>query len=204
MASRSELPKTHQKVLDFIKRFSATQGFSPSYSDIQKALDISRGSVQNSIAWLKKHAYIAGAAGKARAIVLLKEETLRCGIPLLGEISAGFLSEPLQDNEMLDLNLDPQRHFALRVSGDSMVGAGIHNGMTALFQRVPDGYEPSSGRIVAAWVEGEGTTLKHFYREGQQVILRAANPAYPAQEIDTTKQLLRIDGVWFGTLAEGV
>jgi repressor LexA len=205
MNARPSLPKPHEKVLGFIKDFlSVNKGVSPSYSEIQNGLGLSRGSVQNSLSWLKNHHYIGKMAGKARSIILLDiEPTVQTrGIPLLGEIAAGYLSEPLHAQETVDFNLDPDQHFALRVSGDSMRDAGILNGMKALFKRVPDGYEPSPGKIVAAWVEGSGTTLKRFYRNEQTVILEAANPDYQPQPIDTSKVLLRIEGIWVGTIAE--
>jgi repressor LexA len=205
MNTKPPLPKPHEKVLGFIKDFlSVNKGVSPSYSEIQTGLGLSRGSVQNSLGWLETHRYIGKMAGKARSIILLDiEPTVPArGIPLLGEIAAGYLSEPLQTQETIDFNLDPDQHFALRVSGDSMRDAGILNGMKALFKRVPDGYEPSPGKIVAAWVEGSGTTLKRFYRNEQTVILEAANPDYQPQPIDTSKILLRIEGIWVGTIAE--
>ena len=72
-------------------------------------------------------------------------------IPCWGEIAAGFLSEPAISPELIDFECpDPKTDFSLRVSGDSMIGAGIANGASVIFKRVPDGYEPRPGQIVAA------------------------------------------------------
>ena len=103
------------------------------------------------------------------------------GLPLAGLIVAGFPSpseEELRDIISFDAYLVPRANasFLLRVSGDSMTGAGIMPGDLVIVEK---GRQPKVGNIVIAEVDGQWT-MKYFRREKGQVFLEAANPAYPA------------------------
>jgi repressor LexA len=116
-------------------------------------------------------------------------------LPVRGEIAAGALFEPATETEeYLTLDYAGRRpeDFALRVSGRSMVGDCIPDGAFVVMRPVPDGYEPRPGEIVAVWVEGAGTTLKHFYQEKHVVVLESSNPEVPPQMVDTTEQRLDV------------
>jgi DNA polymerase V len=99
-------------------------------------------------------------------------------------ISAGFPS-PAEDHidRKLDLNQhlvhNPAATFYVRVTGDSMVGAGIHSGDLLIIDRSLDAI---SGRIVIAVLHGE-LTVKRLSLEGDRILLRAENPDYPPIEI---------------------
>jgi SOS-response transcriptional repressor LexA len=116
-------------------------------------------------------------------------------LPIQGEIAAGALFEPATETqEYLDLDYAGRRadDFVLRVSGQSMVGDCIPDGAFVVMRPTPDGYEPRPGEIVAVWVEGAGTTLKHFYQEKQVVVLESSNPEVPPQMIDTTELAVQV------------
>jgi len=83
------------------------------------------------------------------------------------------------------------------VNGDSMVEAHIADGDVVLMEPVGDPARLRDGTIVSALVAGSGTTLKHFHRQGQQVRLEAANPAYapivvPADQVSVQGRLVAV------------
>ena len=109
----------------------------------------------------------------------------RLALPLAGErVAAGFPS-PADDYVEVGIDLNEQliRHpastFFLRVSGESMTGAGIHDGDLLVVDRSLD---PRPGRVVVAVLDG-AFTLKRLTRHRGRLRLEAANPAYPALEL---------------------
>jgi repressor LexA len=101
------------------------------------------------------------------------------GVKLLGSVQAGIPAseeEVLTDTMNLDelLVKDPQETFLLKVSGDSMIDAGIHEGDFVLVER---GREPKNHDIIIAEVDGEWT-LKYYEKEGSRVRLIPANKKY--------------------------
>jgi repressor LexA len=102
-------------------------------------------------------------------------------IPMHGRIAAGVPIEAIEGQAMLSVPaalLGAGEHFALEVSGDSMVEAGILDGDYALIKKVDSARE---GEIIVALVEDHEATLKYFRREGAMVRLDPANRAYEPQ-----------------------
>jgi repressor LexA len=102
-------------------------------------------------------------------------------IPLHGKIAAGVPLEALETDRTLPVPaalLGPGDHYALEVSGDSMVEAGILDGDYALVRRTNTARD---GEIVVALVRNEEATLKYLHRENGRVRLDPANPAYDPQ-----------------------
>lgn len=102
-------------------------------------------------------------------------------IPLHGRIAAGVPIEALEGQSMLPVPaalLGAGEHYALEVSGDSMIDAGILDGDLALVKRTDVARD---GEIVVALVRGEEATLKYLRREGSKVRLDPANAAYEPQ-----------------------
>jgi repressor LexA len=119
-------------------------------------------------------------------------------IPLHGRIAAGVPIEALEGQNMLSVPaalLGAGDHYALEVSGDSMIEAGILDGDFALIQRTEVARE---GQIVVALIEDSEATLKYFHRQGPKVRLDPANSAYEPQIYDT--QQVRIQGKLAGLL----
>ena len=111
----------------------------------------------------------------------LRTERATLMLPLAGDpVAAGFPS-PADDYVEVGIDLNEQliRHpsstFFLRVSGDSMTGAGIHDGDLLVVDRSLD---PRPGRVVVAVLDG-AFTLKRLMRQAGDLVLEAANPAYP-------------------------
>ena len=100
-------------------------------------------------------------------------------LPLYGRIAAGTPIEALRDSaNMFDVPasiLTRGEHYALEVSGESMIDAGIHDGDTVIIQRCDTA---ETGAIVVALIDGQEVTLKRLRRKGQSVALEAANPDY--------------------------
>ena len=102
-------------------------------------------------------------------------------IPLHGRIAAGLPIEALEGQSSLAVPaalLGPGDHYALEVSGDSMVEAGILDGDYALIRSTNVARE---GEIVVALVGGHEATLKYFRKEGAMIRLDPANRSYDPQ-----------------------
>ena len=106
-------------------------------------------------------------------------------IPLHGKIAAGVPIEALEGQSSLSVPmalLGAGEHYALEVSGDSMVEAGIFDGDFALIRKTQTARD---GEIVVALVRGEEATLKYLRREGQKIRLDPANSSYDPQYYDS-------------------
>jgi repressor LexA len=100
-------------------------------------------------------------------------------VPLVGRIAAGTPIEALQ-NKIADVPVPSGMigrgdHYALEVTGDSMINAGILDGDTVIIQEADTA---TTGEIVVALVDNNEATLKRLRRRGDSIALEAANPAY--------------------------
>ena len=100
-------------------------------------------------------------------------------LPMFGRIAAGTPIEALRDQshfiDVPDAIIAAGEHYALEISGDSMIDAGIHDGDTVIIQRTENA---DNGSIVVALVDNEEVTLKRLRRKGDSVALESANEAY--------------------------
>ncbi len=172
-----------------IRGFFLKKGRMPSYAEIGGLLGFrSKNAVFRLVEKLERLKVIArDKTGK------LVPGSIAAPVQVLGTVEAGFPSpaeEELIDTLSLDDLLIQNREatFLLKVSGDSMSGAGILPGDMVIVDR---GQEPKSGDIVIAQVDGEWT-MKYFRKRGESVTLLPANPKY--QPIKP-KQELKIGGV---------
>jgi repressor LexA len=119
-------------------------------------------------------------------------------IPLHGRIAAGVPIEALEGQSTLSVPaalLGPGEHYALEVSGDSMIEAGILDGDYALIRRTETARD---GEIVVALVDESEATLKYFRKEGQMIRLDPANHAYSPQRYQSGQ--VRVQGRLAGLL----
>jgi repressor LexA len=119
-------------------------------------------------------------------------------LPLHGRIAAGTPIEALEGQSSLAVPaalLGPGEHYALEVSGDSMIEAGILDGDYALIRRTETARD---GEIVVALVDEAEATLKYFRREGQMVRLDPANHSYSPQRYNSGQ--VRVQGRLAGLL----
>lgn len=122
---------------------------------------------------------VAGASTSQRSTPAPANDVIE--IPLHGRIAAGVPIEALEGATMLPVPaalLGSGEHYALEVSGDSMVEAGILDGDYALIRRTETARD---GEIVVALIDDTEATLKYFRREGAMVRLDPANRAYDPQ-----------------------
>ena len=199
--------KTHQTVLTFIENYWCEQATSPTVREIITGLSRSQGSVQNSLKRLEDNGSIKRLKRKSRNIRLVDFDvpaplgqafqTQIQGLPIRGEIAAGYCHDPFtEENEYLNMEYPGRKpdDYVLKVSGDSMIGAAIPDGAFVGIRPVPANYQPKAGQIVAVWVEGSGTTLKRFFQKESMVVLEAANPRYEPMMFDLQTCELRVQG----------
>lgn len=176
-------------------RFLKEEGRLPSFSEMQGLFGYSsKGGVQRLVTNLERR----GVVERDRLGRLVPTAFLKGGLRLLGSVAAGFPSpaeEELVDTLSLDefLVVKPDASYLVKVTGDSMVDAGIHPGDLVIVER---GREPRHGDIVIAEVDGEWT-MKYFERKRRGVVLRAANKKYPP--ISPRKELV-VGGVVVATV----
>lgn len=162
--------------LDPLRRFYRSNRRLPTYSEICRIMGFSS---KNAAFRLARRMIDEGYIEKD-ATGRLKPKSDRLGIPLVGYVQAGFPS-PAEEELIDTLSLDeylidkPEASFLLKVSGDSMIEAGIHEGDLVIVER---GRAPKGGDIVLACVDDEWT-LKYYQRRGGAIELVPANPKYP-------------------------
>jgi len=189
---------THRQknVLDFIQSEQRGKGITPSTREIQKHFRFaSQTSVMQYLAALERKGFLSRHARKARALITPVQKVRITDVPIYGQIPAGMstLSEQtIEGHVSLDArsaNVSKNgRIFALRVRGDSMIGAHIIDGDIVILE---DRKDVQNGDIVAGLIDGE-TTLKRYVVEHGRPYLKAENPRYPDL---TPARELRIQGV---------
>ena len=195
------LTKAQQELYDWLVEYISTTQHAPSIRQMMRAMNLkSPAPIQSRLERLRAKGYIDWTEGKARTIrILYPLES--SGLRVLGAIAAGGLVEPFTDvQEKLDLsNLFHQSdYFALQVMGDSMIEDLIAEGDMAIVRSVSPDEQLKNGEIVAARVEGHGTTLKRFYRHGEKVTLKPSNPNYLPIEVMANQVEVQgiLVGVW--------
>ena len=119
-------------------------------------------------------------------------------VPLHGRIAAGLPLEALESDRSLAVPaalLGPGDHYALEVSGDSMIEAGIFDGDYALIRRCEDARD---GDIIVALIDDSEATLKYLRREQGMIRLDPANAAYEPQRYPASR--VRVQGKLAGLL----
>src|SRR6187431_237307 len=185
--------KQHELLL-FINQRLNDSGVSPSFEEMREALDLkSKSGVHRLISALEERSFIRRLPNRARALEVLKvpeisETSAKASsaaqrvvipaaandtveIPLHGRIAAGTPIEALQGTEGFAVPaalLGPGEHYALEVSGDSMVEEGILDGDYALIRKADTARD---GEIVVALIDDNEATLKTYRREGQMIRL---------------------------------
>ncbi len=196
------LTEAQQQLYDWLVDYIRTSQHAPSIRQMMRAMNLrSPAPVQSRLEHLRAKGYIDWTEGKARTIRILGTAT--AGVPVLGAITAGGLVEPFTDAvEHLDVSpvFRQAGNFALRVTGDSMIEDLIAEGDVVIMRPVPDPEQLNNGLIVAARVEGYGTTLKRFYRQGERVTLKPSNSKYQPIEVAATSVQVQgiLVGVWRG------
>ena len=171
MARTSDKP---QLILDFVNQFIQENGYAPSVREIGAAVGLrSTASVSYQLQQLQEKGLLQSSGGKGRKRAIVTSQ--RPGqIPIVGVVTAGLPILAVENQEgTMHWEGDPSC-FALRVRGDSMVGAGIFNGDIVV---VRPQQTANDGQIVVARIEDEAT-VKRLSRKNGQVWLLPENDAY--------------------------
>ena len=194
-----DLTKAQKELYDWLVDYVRENQHAPSIRQMMQAMDLkSPAPIQSRLEHLRNKGFIEWAEGKARTIKILKYAA--AGVPIFGTIAAGGLVEPFTTDVTDKFDLSPIFHqsdyFALQVMGDSMIDDSIVEGDMVIMQPIKDSTEVKNGTIVAAQVDGQGTTLKRYHRQGEHITLQAANPKY--KPIESEAHLVQVQGVLIG------
>ncbi len=180
------LTKRQQEIVDFIKKYSARYGYPPTVRDIGRAIGLTSSStVHAHLANLEKAGMLRRDPSKPRAIELLVDKAKRValpggdgGLPVVGQVAAG---QPVLAEENIEEYVDipplaggDEGEYVLMVTGDSMIGAGIHDGDHVVVRSQATARD---GEIVVALVGDAEATVKRFFKEADHVRLQPENDA---------------------------
>jgi repressor LexA len=172
----NELTQRQRQVLQFVTTFADSNGYPPSQREIAGHLQVSGTlPVMKHLAALERKGYIK-RGNVNRGITLTTPHSRSTSLPIVGTVRAGQLSTAIEDiqgyfsvDQMVVKGADC---FFLRISGNSMINAGILDGDLALVRP-----QTTAGKkdIVVAMLDGEAT-VKWFYKENDHIRLQPANP----------------------------
>ena len=180
----AKLTAKQQQIYDYILAFLSQHGYPPSVREIGAAVGLkSPSTVHFHLKGLEEAGVIVKAEGKTRAITLThagaagEADPQANQIPVLGNVAAGapiLAQEYIEDYLTFDTQGLSGEHFALKVRGESMLGAGILPGDLVVVHRQQEAY---NGEIVVALFEDEAT-VKTLRRKDGHTWLLPANDAY--------------------------
>ena len=213
------LTQKQYKLLMFINKVIKDTGCSPSFDEMRTAVGLkSKSGIHSIIEALVERNLLKKLPHKARALEVIRlpklkpsaiieeeqkrEEAINNGmvaIPLYGKIAAGQPIEAIADETesiFVPFNMVSKgSHYALKVEGESMVGAGILDGDTVIINKCECADE---GNIVVALVDDNEATLKIFKRQGTDILLVPCNDDYPVQRYDASR--VKIQGKFAGLI----
>jgi repressor LexA len=200
------LPRTQRQkeILDYITRFLERHGYEPSYAQIARHFGVkSRATIAKHIAALEKRGLLTREHEDGFALNVKVDDTdALCEIKLLGRIAAGAPLDVVESEETIPVprfllgRVHPDRVFALKVKGDSMIDEHICDGDIALIENRTDAHD---GEIVVALiVEENQATLKRLFRRGANVELHPANSELKPLTLPATSVL--VQGIFRGLL----
>lgn len=180
------LTKRQQDILEFIKKEIQIKGYPPSVREIGLAVGLSSTStVHSHLAILEQKGYLRRDKFKNRALELsfgnednatasLEKEMVQ--IPIVGQVTAGapiLATQNIEDYFPLPLSFmrTKQNSFILKVSGESMIDAGILDGDYIIVEETAQAH---NGQIVVALIE-DSATVKTFYKENGHIRLQPEN-----------------------------
>ncbi|HXD34429.1 MAG TPA: transcriptional repressor LexA [Pyrinomonadaceae bacterium] len=202
------LPRTQRQkeILDYIIRYSNQRGHVPSYTQIARYFGVkSRATIAKHIAALEKRGLLERRDEEGSFALVVRVDDMPsdalCEVPMLGRIAAGVPIEVVHDSETIAVprfllgRVRPEKIYAVRVKGDSMIDEHICDGDIALIENRT---EARDGEIVVAFVDGANATLKRIYRRGAEVELRPANSQ--VETIKVPAYQVEIQGIFRGLL----
>jgi repressor LexA len=202
------LPRTQRQkeILDYITRFLERHGYEPSYAQIARHFGVkSRATIAKHIAALERRGLVARQHeedGSFALNVKVDDSEALCEIKLLGRIAAGAPLDVVECDETIPVprfllgRVRPDRVYALRVKGDSMIDEHICDGDIALIENRTDARDGEI--VVALLIEENQATLKRLYRRGVNVELHPANSELQPLTVSASK--VSVQGIFRGLL----
>jgi repressor LexA len=195
------LTRRQREIYDYIRKFVADHGYSPSLEEIGAHFGLSSvATVHKHVEHLVEKGFLRKAWNRSRSVepADAQPET-SVALPLLGVVAAGEPIEAVEVPESIDVprHLVPRQgeSYVLRVRGDSMIDEHIRDGDYVV---VESRVQARNGEKVVALVRGEETTLKTLRRRGRKVVLEPANPEMRPIELPAGQ--VQIQGVVRGLL----
>jgi len=189
------------EIYEFIKQQITSKGYPPSVREICEAVNLSSTStVHGHLARLEKKGLIRRDPTKPRAIELLLESPIKkemIDIPIVGKITAGepiLAQESIEDFFTLPISFIKSNSelYILKVSGESMIEAGIFDGDLAIIERTSTA---SNGDIVVALIDNEAT-IKRFFKEDGYIRLQPENSSMNPIIVKDCKILGKLAGLY--------
>ncbi|HZD17446.1 MAG TPA: transcriptional repressor LexA [Actinomycetota bacterium] len=190
-----DLTPRQRRIVEFISHTVRERGYPPTVREIGEAVGLtSSSSVHAQLANLERRGLLTKDPTKPRAMTLSEPKAHGVVVPLLGRIAAGapvMASEHVEDHLSVPMGFAADvDHFALRVSGDSMIAAGIFDGDVVVVRAQEDA---DDGDVVAALVPGpaeDEATVKRLRRQKGRVVLVPENPALEPFEMHPEGRIL--------------
>jgi repressor LexA len=187
------LTDSQRRTLVEIQHFIAHYKYAPSMAELAEAMGITPASAHEQVGQLERKGYIQREPRKARSLAVIRqadeEATELMPVPLVGRVAAGPLmwaEQNIEDEVLVESSVAKRgRCFALRVSGESMKGAGLRDGYVVIVRQQP---VAENGDIVVAMIDGE-STVKRLYIRGDQIELRPENRKYRPIVIDAETEM---------------
>ena len=204
------LTKKQKELLDYITVVNKKFGISPSYDEMKDKLKLkSKSGIHRIISALEERGFIRKLANKARAIEIIQNnknvsptnEAINkiIEIPLYGKIAAGTPIEAISNASSYiptPTNMvNKGEHYALEISGESMIGSGINDKDIAIIKRTTIA---NNGQIVVALIDKTEATLKKLKKTSSKIVLIPSNDLYQAQSYDLPR--VQIQGILVGLM----
>lgn len=171
-----QLTKRQKEVFEFIRDKIDNRGYGPTVREIGEHFGIrSPNGVMCHLKALEKKGLITREPNMSRAIQLSDAVIADKGLPLIGQIAAGSLTEAIEDSERFSFEEwfpTKKNHFALRVKGESMIEAQIADGDLVICRKTKTAHK---GDIVVAMTDEGEATLKYWFPEANRIRLQPAN-----------------------------
>lgn len=201
----SFLTERQKAILDFILEFRRQHGIAPTHREICERFGFSSyGTAYKHLKLLAEKGFLKRDRHQRRGLELLPsagvDEEAGAELPFLGRIAAGRPIEAVTSREAIGVprllfGERLQDHYVLRVTGESMIEEGIHDGDWVVVERRE---RARPGEMVVALLGGDEVTLKRFYPEGDEVRLQPANPAMAPLRVAASD--VRVQGIVVGLM----
>jgi repressor LexA len=192
----SQLTARQREVFEFIRDLITNRGYGPTVREIGDNFGISSpNGVMCHLKALEKKGLISREPNMSRAIQINEEYKEEKGMPLVGQIAAGSLTEAIEQGDRFEFeNWFPQRknQFALKVKGESMIDAQIADGDIVVCRKARTAHK---GDIVVAQTDDGEATLKYWFPEANRVRLQPANSSMKPIYSRTAQVLGIVTGV---------